>query len=119
MIPIHSGSFIVGAAFALALWSYVPLYILPITIGGHLLKMEIEVRNLRRRPRRSRELIDKRSRKERFWRTRTSVMNTSHTNSGSRIRLSHISGESRLGMTDTSRFELKVSVYHITIRTRL
>jgi protein-S-isoprenylcysteine O-methyltransferase Ste14 len=41
--PIYSGNLIVGASLALAFWSYIPLYTLPIAIGGYLLKVPIEV----------------------------------------------------------------------------
>ena len=44
MIPTRRGSFIVRASFALAFWSYIPLYVLPIATGGCLLKVLIEVR---------------------------------------------------------------------------
>lgn len=43
MVPSHSGNLIVATSFALAFWSYIPLYTLPITICGHLLKLPIEV----------------------------------------------------------------------------
>ena len=45
MILIHSGNLIVGASLALAFWSYIPLYALPIAIGACLLKVSIEVRD--------------------------------------------------------------------------
>ncbi|KAF9642476.1 hypothetical protein BDM02DRAFT_3193163 [Thelephora ganbajun] len=46
MISLHSGNLITGASFAPVFWSYIPLYILPITIAGHALKMPIEERML-------------------------------------------------------------------------
>ena len=40
---IYSGNLIVSASFALAFWSYIPLYALPLSIGAYLLKVPIEV----------------------------------------------------------------------------
>ena len=55
-----------GASLALALWSYIPLYLLPVQIGLLLLKMSIEVRDRYQSPRRSDELTNehRRFRKE-------------------------------------------------------
>ena len=63
---MHSGNLIVGASLALVFWSYIPLYTLPIAIGGYLLKVPIEVRDPHQRPRRSRELTDGRMFQERM-----------------------------------------------------
>ena len=83
-----------GASFALAFWSYIPLYTLPINIGAHLLKLPIEVCPRHQRPRRSNELRNETSRREPLWRTRCLVKNTGYTNPGSHIGLFHTSGES-------------------------
>ncbi|KAF9781216.1 hypothetical protein BJ322DRAFT_260561 [Thelephora terrestris] len=48
--PIYTGNLIIATSFALAFWSYIPLYALPITIGGHLLKLPIEERTLTEDP---------------------------------------------------------------------
>ncbi|KAF9644425.1 hypothetical protein BDM02DRAFT_3121957 [Thelephora ganbajun] len=48
--PIYTGNLITGVSFALVFWSYIPLYILPITIAGHALKMPIEERMLTEDP---------------------------------------------------------------------
>ena len=54
---MYSGGLINQASLALALWSYLPLYTFVIAIGGCLLKMPIEVRDRRRSPNRSGELM--------------------------------------------------------------
>ena len=51
-----SGSLVVEASLALVAWSYLPLYTLPIAIGGCLLKVPIEVRDRHRGLCRSSEL---------------------------------------------------------------
>ena len=58
MTHIHRGSIVLGASFALAVWSYIPLYTLLFAIGGCLLKMPIEVCGHHQRPTCRRELID-------------------------------------------------------------
>jgi len=58
-ILIHSASLIIEASLALAFWSYLPLYALPLAIGGYLLKVPIEVRHRHQHPRES-ELMDER-----------------------------------------------------------
>ena len=55
--PVYSGDFTVGVSFALAFWSYIPLYPLPIEIGLLLLKVLIEVRDGHHTPRRSGKLM--------------------------------------------------------------
>ena len=57
MAFLHSGNFIRGISLPLALWSYLPLYVLPFTIGVHLIKVPIEVCHHRRLPRRNHELM--------------------------------------------------------------
>ena len=57
---MHNGSIISGASFALAPWSYIPLYALPALIGGCLLKVPIEVCDRHRCPRRRGELMNER-----------------------------------------------------------
>jgi len=42
--PIYTASLIIEASLALAFWSYIPLYALPLAIGGCLLKVPIEER---------------------------------------------------------------------------
>ena len=44
-ILTHRGTLIVCTSLALAFWSYIPLYTLPLAIGGYLLKVPIEVRD--------------------------------------------------------------------------
>ena len=55
---MHSGALIGTASLVLTLWSYLPLYVLPIAIGGCALKVSIEVRDLQC-PYRSGKLMDK------------------------------------------------------------
>ena len=96
MILIRRGGLISGASLTFVLWSYLPLYVLPIAIGGCLLKVPIEVRDRHQCSCRSGELmaIEMRcSRKERLLRTLSSVNNTSYTKSRSHIGSSHTSGE--------------------------
>jgi len=50
---MHSGSVIVEVSFALAFWSYIPLYALLFAISGSVLKVPIEVRDRHKHPRRS------------------------------------------------------------------
>ena len=92
-----------GASLALALWSYIPLYLLPVQIGL-LLKMSIEVRDRYQSPRRSDELTNEHRhfRKERLLRTLRLVINTSDTKSGFHIESSRTSGKRQLGAPDIS-----------------
>ena len=64
MIFICSGNLIVGASLALAFWSHIPLYFLPIAIGACILKVPIEVRDRHQRLRQNRVLMSERSRRE-------------------------------------------------------
>ena len=58
MISVYSGSLVAGTSLALAFWSYIPLYLLPIKIGLLLLKLPIEVRGCHQSPCRSGELTN-------------------------------------------------------------
>ena len=58
-ISLHSGSVIATTSLALAFWSYIPLYLLPVKIGLLLLKVPLEVRDRHQSPRRSGELTNK------------------------------------------------------------
>jgi hypothetical protein len=51
IIFICSGNFFVGTSLALAFWSYLPLYVLPIAIGACVSKVSIEVCDRHQRPR--------------------------------------------------------------------
>jgi len=48
--PLYTASIITETALALAFWSYIPLYALPITICACLLKVPIEERTLEQDP---------------------------------------------------------------------
>ena len=100
---LYSGSLMAGASLALALWSYIPLYLLPVQIGL-LLKMSIEVRDRYQSPRRSDELTNEHRhfRKERLLRTLRLVINTSDTKSGFHIESSRTSGKRQFRTPDTS-----------------
>ena len=119
-IPVTSGSLIAGASLAFALWSYIPLYILPVTIGGCLLKVLIEVRDRHQCPRWSSGLMGVYSRKGRLLRTLSLVMNTGYINSRSHIGLSRTSGERRLGVPRGYRYELgqfkSLRLFHAWLR---
>jgi len=105
MILICSGYLIVGTSLSLALWSYIPLYVLPVAVGACLLKVSIEVCDRHQGPHQSHVLMNECSRRERLSEIRNLAMNTRYTSSGFRIGLFHTSGESRLGIPDTSRIE--------------
>ena len=105
MTPIHSASIITETSLALAFWSWIPLYALPITLCACILKVPIEVCDLRQRPRRSRALMSECSRKERLSKIRSLVNNTRHTSSGSHMGSFRTSGESRLGIADTNQIK--------------
>jgi len=120
MILICSGNLIVGASFALAFWSYIPLYFLPIAIGAYLLKVPIEVCDRHQRPRQNRVLMNECSRREQLSGIRSLVMNIRYTSSRFRIGLFRTSGESRLGIAGKSRIEyLYVYLTHIHVGLRI
>jgi len=48
--PVYTGSLIAGASFALAFWSYLPLYVLPVAIGACILRVPIEEEAIMRDP---------------------------------------------------------------------
>ena len=112
MISIYSGSLISGASFALAFWSYIPLYALPFAIGACLLKVQIEVCD---HCQLSVEvaLILECSRRGLSCRIRNLVMNIGHTGTGFHTRLFHMSGESPQRRPDTSWIELYIYVHPI------
>ena len=100
--------------------STVPLYAFPVTIGGCLLKVLIEVRDCHRCPRRSSGLMDVYSRKGRLLRALSLVMNTGYTKSRSHIGLSRTSGERQSGVPRGYRYGLgqftSLRLFHARLR---
>ena len=112
MRSIYSGSLIAGASFALAFWSYIPLYALPFAIGAYLIKVPIEVCDHHQPPVEA-ALILECSRRELSCGIRSSVMNIGYTGTGFHTRLFHMSGEYPQRKFDTSWIELYIYVHPI------
>lgn len=109
MIFVYSGHLIAGASLALAFWSYIPLYALPVAFGAYLLKVPIEVRD----PvdfHAEVALTEEHSRRELSCRIRNSVTNIGHTKTRFPIGLFHTSGEIPQRIPDTGWIESYIRV---------